>query len=105
MTFRIDKPRIPARLFAFVGCPSWSCARSECGIEFKGTIKKPEAAHAEGDDCWRGRIGEIHAGALVGRADGPACRHLDQVHWMPHWTPRPSKEHLEMVRAFEKEEG
>ena len=73
--------------------------------EFKGTIKKPEAAHAEGDDCWRGRIGEIHAGALVGRADGPACRHLDQVHWMPHWTPRPSKEHLEMVRAFEKEEG
>ena len=36
---------------------------------------------------------------------GLPARHLDQVHWMPHWTPRPSTERLEMVRAFEKEEG
>jgi adenylate kinase family enzyme len=35
---------------------------------------------------------------------GLPVRHLDHVHWMPHWTPRPSAQRLAMVRAYEQEE-
>ena len=39
----------------------------------------------------------------LGARTGPPVRHLDHVHWMPHWTPRPKEERLAMVRAFEQE--
>ena len=31
-------------------------------------------------------------------------KHLDHVHWLPHWTPRPHEERIAMVRALEDEE-
>lgn len=40
----------------------------------------------------------------LGAQTGLPVRHLDQVHWMPHWTPRPEAERLAMVRAYEAED-
>jgi adenylate kinase family enzyme len=39
----------------------------------------------------------------LGAQTGLPVPHLDHVHWMPYWTPRPEAERLAMVRAFEQE--
>lgn len=40
----------------------------------------------------------------LGDQTGLPVRHLDHVHWMPYWTPRPLDEKLAMVRAYERED-
>lgn len=40
----------------------------------------------------------------LGARTGLPVRHLDHVHWMPYWTPRPQAAKLAMVCGFEREE-
>lgn len=40
----------------------------------------------------------------IGEWTGLPVKHLDQLHWLPHWTPRPHAERIAMVQALEQEE-
>ena len=44
-----------------------------------------------------GGSGKSTLARLLGAQTGLPVHHLDQVFWMPDWTPRPEAEKLEMV--------
>ena len=48
-----------------------------------------------------GGSGKSTLARLLGAQTGLPVHHLDQVFWMPDWTPRPEAEKLEMVAEIE----
>ena len=46
--------------------------------------------------------GESTLARWIGEWTGLPVKHLDQLHWLPHWTPRPMRSGLRWCRRWSK---